>query len=72
MSERSESWNCHSEARVQVLLSPLTGFVHGSPEFKSSTKKNSLPVCLRLVRILNSVMFDLNHLLILQSFARPR
>ena len=43
---------------------------HGSPKFRSSaTLVNSQLVCLRLVGILNNVMFNLNYLF--QLFARP-
>ena len=42
------------EPRVQVPPWPLAGFVHGSPEFKSSTTVvNSQLLCLRPVGILN-------------------
>ena len=65
-----ERWNCNLEARVQVPLRPLAGFVHGSPEFNSlATLVNSQLACFRPVGILNPVMFNLNYLF--QAFARP-
>ena len=69
MAEWLERWTCNSE---DPSSSPaLTAiFVHGSPRFKSSAMLvNSQLVCLRLVWILNPVMFDLNYLF--QSFAWP-
>ena len=55
--------------RVQVPLSPLAGFVLGSPEFKSSVMLvNSKLVCLQPVGIFNPVKFNLNYLF--QEFAR--
>ena len=58
------------DPRVQVPLWPLAGFVHGSPEFKSSTMLvNSQLLCLRPVGIPYPVMFDLNYLF--QPLARP-
>ena len=49
----------------------LAGFVHGSPEFKSSAVLvNSQLVCLQPVGILNPVMFDLDYLF--HVFAWPQ
>ena len=38
-AERLECWTCNSEAPPEhksTLTAPLVGFVHGSPEFKST------------------------------------
>ena len=68
MAEWFERWTCNSEAPSSSPA--LTGFVHGSPEFKTSTMLvNSQLVCLPPVGILNPVKFNLNYLF--QAFARP-
>ena len=70
MAERLERWTCNWEAPSSSPPLPLAGFFHSSPEFKSlTTLVNSQLVCLRLVGILNPIMFDLNYLF--QPFARP-
>ena len=68
VGERLERWICNSEA--SILSWPLAGFVHGSPEFKSSIALvNSQLVCFRPFEILNPVKFYLIYLF--QSFVRP-
>ena len=55
---------------VSTLKTTRICFTVGSLEFKSSaTLVNKQLVCLRLVGILNNVMFNLNNLC--QLFARP-
>ena len=55
--------------KFKSALTTLAGFVHGSPEFKSSTTLvNRKLVCLKPFGILNPVMFVLNYLF--QSLGR--
>ena len=58
-----------SEIKSRPDRYTVAGFVHGSPEFKSSaTLVNSQLVCLQPVGILNPVILYLNYLF--QAFAR--
>ena len=71
MTEWLERWTSR-RSRVQVPPRPLAGFVHGSPEFKSSATlvKSQLVCLIRPVGIPNPGRINLNCLF--QAFARPQ